>query len=50
MNNINILCNIEEIIQFSENQDVTPNDHRLTFDPINVTEGLKVMNVYELHE
>ena len=26
---------------------VTPNDHRLTFDPIKSQEGLKLINLYE---
>ena len=26
---------------------MTPNDHRLTFDPIAYVEGLKLMNMYE---
>ena len=37
---------------FNETKDftlVTPNDPRLTFDPINVIEGLKLMRMYELH-
>ena len=35
---------------FSENDlltPVTPNDPRLTFDPITEIEGLKLMNMYE---
>ena len=46
-----ILCNIEEIT-IGKNQDFTPmttNDLRLTFDPINGIDGLKLMHMHELH-
>ena len=39
-------------MHFSENQDLTPvtqNNPRLTFEPIKVIEGLKLMHAYELH-
>ena len=37
-------------MHFSKNQDVTPDDIRLIFDPIYEIEGLKLMHMYELHE
>ena len=45
MRYINIPCNIEEIMHFSENQyltPTTPNDPNLTFDPIKWIEDLKL--------
>ena len=29
---------------------MTPNDPRLTFDPITEVEGLKLMNIYESYD
>ena len=51
MSHVDIPCNTE-IMYFNENQDLTPmipNNPRLTFDPINMIEGLKLMHMYELH-
>ena len=48
---MNIPCNIEDIMHFSENQNLSPmTPNNLTFDPINEVMGLKVMHMYELHE
>ena len=41
---------MDELEHFSENDlltPVTPNDPRLTFDPITWVEGLKLINMYE---
>ena len=43
-----MLCNMAELKYFSENDllsPVTPNNPRLTFDPINTQEGLKLINL-----
>ena len=34
---------------FKWNQDMTQNNPKLTFDPINGIEGLKLMHMYKLH-
>ena len=44
-----MLCNMDELEYFSENDlltTVTPNDPRLTFDPITYVHVLKLMNMY----
>ena len=45
---MNTLCNKEEIKHFKRKS--TPNDPRLTIDPIDGIEGLKLMHMYLFHE
>ena len=50
MRYMNILCNLKEILHFSENHKIDNHDPRLTCDPMNEIEGFNLMIMYELHE